>query len=96
MTSRMPEPTGKYAKVPANWPPQTWGAHLARLEFMDAMGQGHASITDPAWHVKKYRQKILSEIAENVEALSLHAGGTIADPAVVLRFIAKRIRTDFK
>lgn len=59
--SAMPEPTGEYAKVPAGWPPQTWGAHLARCEFMEAMGQGHYSRTDPKWHVKVFRARILKE-----------------------------------
>ncbi len=42
---RMPEPIGEMAKVPEGWPPQTWGAHLATIKFMEAMGQGHYSRT---------------------------------------------------
>ena len=60
-SKKMPEPTGKYAEVPEGWPPQTWGMHLARIEFMEELGQGHYSRTDAAWHVKRFKARILEE-----------------------------------
>lgn len=57
----MPEPTGKYAEVPEGWPPQTWGMHLARIEFLEALGHPHYSRTDPKWNVKKFKTQLLQE-----------------------------------
>lgn len=58
----MPAPEGLYAQVPVGWPPQTWGAHLARIEFMTAMGQGHHSFTDPERHVRMFKDRLSKEI----------------------------------
>lgn len=58
---RMPEPTGEMANVPEGWPPQTWGMHLANIAWMNELGQGHHSWTDPKRHVKKYTKKILED-----------------------------------
>jgi hypothetical protein len=58
---KMPEPTGEYVKVPPGWPPQTWGAHLARIEFLEALGHPHYSRTDPKWNIKKFTSRILKE-----------------------------------
>jgi hypothetical protein len=59
--SKMPEPTGEFANVPPGWPPQTWGAHLACIAWMTAMGRGHYSFTEPKRHIKAYTKKILEE-----------------------------------
>jgi len=58
---KMPEPTGEYAKVPPGWPPQTWGAHLASIAWMNELGRGHFSFTSPARHVKAYTKRILED-----------------------------------
>lgn len=58
---RMPEPTGEMANVPPGWPPQTWGAHLACIEWMKELGRGHFSFTSPSRHVKAYTKKILED-----------------------------------
>lgn len=59
--SKMPEPQGEYAKVPEGWPPQTWGAHLANCNWMNELGQGHYSRTDPKWHIRRYTSRILED-----------------------------------
>lgn len=58
---KMPEPTGEMANVPPGWPPQTWGAHLACIEWMKELGRGHFSFTSPSRHVKAYTKKILED-----------------------------------
>ena len=61
MKMTMPPPKGEYAEVPKGWYPQSWGAHLARIEFMKEMGQEHYSRTDPQWHVQNFRTTVANE-----------------------------------
>jgi hypothetical protein len=68
----MPEPSGKYALVPPGWPAQTWGAHLARIEFLEALGGQHYSRTDPAWNVRKFKDRLLKD--ERVRIIKLLRG----------------------
>lgn len=59
--SKMPEPTGEMANVPEGWPPQTWGAHLANIQWMNELGHGHSSRTDPKYHLKLFKKRTLED-----------------------------------
>lgn len=65
---KMPEPTGEMAKVPEGWPPQTWGAHLANLAWMEAMGRAHFSMTDPKWNVEEFRKAVIADLLRGIAA----------------------------
>jgi len=66
---KMPEPTGEYAKVPPGWPPQTWGAHLAKIEYMKEMGH-HYSFTGAERNVRKFRTKVKEECVDIIKGVT--------------------------
>jgi len=90
---KMPEPTGEYAKVPPGWPPQTWGAHLARIEYMTAMGS-HYSFTGAERNVRIFRQRIKEECAKIIEqyAAELHDDGGENVGRNILLMAAHKVR----
>lgn len=63
---KMPEPTGDYANVPPGWPPQTWGAHLASLAWMAALGQAHYSFTAPERHIRMFLKRKRGALEEMI------------------------------
>lgn len=78
-TPKMPEPTGEMANVPSGWPPQTWGAHLANINWMKEVGQGHYSRTDPKWHIRKFKERLLEDDRRRVIQILRDAGIGNAD-----------------
>ena len=86
----MPE---KMPPCPPNWKLENWTAHLARIDFIKEMGQGHYSRTDARWHVKRFRENLLAE--ERARVLKLIARQYKAgekDPKV--NIIAEEIKGD--
>ena len=57
------EPTG----TTGGWMPELRAAHAARIELMDAMGQGHYSRTDARWHVEHFRKMVTKDLEQQVE-----------------------------
>lgn len=41
--------------------------HLTNCMWMEAMGQGHYSRTDPEWHVEEFRKRVEREVRESKE-----------------------------
>jgi hypothetical protein len=68
--------TGEYANVPPGWAPQTWGAHLASLAWMKALGREHFSFTSPARHVKAHTKKILEDDRQRIVKILRAAKGS--------------------
>ena len=71
----MPE---KMPPCPPNWKLEDWMSHLARIDFIKEMGQGHYSRTDARWHVKRFRENILAE--ERARVLKLITRWIGSDP----------------
>jgi len=90
----MPPPEGELAEVPKGWYPQTWGWHLACIEWMKALDHSHYSRTDAKWHVERFRAKVAGEeLARWVAALgklgyTAHPG--ISPEENLREFAAKR------